>query len=293
MTKFASRKHKNIEIGPISSHPLKTSRATVQLYDSGSEKPCVIFVPDGPNVIANYERLIGLLKDNFRVVCFDMPGFGYSTPAHDYDHSLDQGAATVISVMDELKIRSATLAFSCANGFYALRVAQLAPDRISRLILSQTPSLEAMHAWSKRNIPYVMHLPVFGQAVAWAVRQKAANSWYARALPKDTDIDAFKNPAMHALAHGGCFCLAGVVQGLGREDVNFGGGISTPCTILWGSLDRSHKLTDPKSILELVPHAEVIRFEASGHFPDIEQPERFMQVLVERAKIDALPSEKC
>ena len=238
LAKLAARRRDGRDTGVVPSRQVVTSRATVQLYDSASNKPCVVFVPDGPNVIANYEELIRLLEDRFRVVCFDMPGFGYSIPAAGYDHSLDQGAATVIAVMDELKIATATLAFSCANGFYAIRVAQLAPHRVSRLLLSQTPSLAAMHAWSKRVVPYVLHLPVLGQLAAWAARRKAANGWYHLALPKGSDTKAFKQPAMHALDHGGCFCLAGVVQGLAREDGNALQGISTPCTILWGPLDR-------------------------------------------------------
>ncbi len=286
LAKLAARRRESVDTERVPSRPLTTSRATVQLYDSGSDKPCIVLVPDGPNVIANYENLIELLKYRFRVVCFDMPGFGYSVPAPGYDHSLDQGAATVIAVLDKLRISSATLAFSCANGFYALRVAQLAPDRVSRLLLSQTPSLAAMHAWSRRVIPRVLHLPVLGQAVAWAVRRKVASNWYRLALPKGSDTSAFQRPAMHALACGGCFCLAGVAQGLAREDVNSLRGISTPCTVLWGSLDRSHRLTDPESFLELVPHAEIIHFENCGHFPDIEQPERFGRILVERAKTD-------
>jgi pimeloyl-ACP methyl ester carboxylesterase len=31
-----------------------------------------------------------------------------------------------------------------------------------------------------------------------------------------------------------------------------------------------------------VPHAEIIQFQDCGHFPDLEQPERFAQVLFER-----------
>jgi len=33
------------------------------------------------------------------------------------------------------------------------------------------------------------------------------------------------------------------------------------------------------SFLELVPKAEVVRFEDCGHFPDLEQPERFADLL--------------
>ena len=87
-----------------------------RVFDSESAKPCVVFVPDGPNVIEHYEAVFALLSPRRRVVCFDMPDFGFSLPTPTYAHSLDQGANAVIGVLDALEIERATLAFSCANG---------------------------------------------------------------------------------------------------------------------------------------------------------------------------------
>jgi pimeloyl-ACP methyl ester carboxylesterase len=240
-------------------------------------------VPDGPNIIEHYKALIGLLSGKLRVVCFDMPGFGHSHPRHFYTHSLDQGAHAVLGVLDCLGIKSATLAFSCANGFYALRAAKLAPQRISHMVLSQTPSLAAMHAWSNRVIPQPLHIPVIGQMAAWMFRRKAAASWYNMALPRTTDPQPFREPALAALSNGSCFCLAGVVQGLARERTASLAGVTVPCTMVWGELDRSHRGTDPRSLRDCVPQAEIIHFPDCGHFPDIEQPERFAKLLVELA----------
>jgi pimeloyl-ACP methyl ester carboxylesterase len=58
----------------------------------------------------------------------------------------------VLGVMDALQIEQATLAFGCANGFYAMRAAQMAPQRITRLVLAQTPSLAAMHGCTARVV---------------------------------------------------------------------------------------------------------------------------------------------
>ena len=108
-------------------HTLMTAVGAVRVFDTQSSEPCVVFVPDGPNVIEHYAALFNLLSQQLRVVCFDMPGFGFSLPEPTYTHSLDQGARAVIGVLDALDIERATLAFSCANGFYALRAAQLSP----------------------------------------------------------------------------------------------------------------------------------------------------------------------
>lgn len=258
---------------------IETGQGTVRALDTAAGQPCVIFVPDGPNVIEHYGRLIQLLRDDFRVVCFDMPGFGFSMPDSAYRHSLEQGAQTVLEVMDALAIPSATLAFSCANGLYALRTARIAPDRVDSLFLTQTPSLPAMHAWARRMIPWPLHVPVLGQSLAWLLRKKLAHGWYQTALPKGTDRAPFRRIAGEAFASGGCFCLASVVQGLVKEQAAAVNGVAIPCTMLWGSLDKSHRQTVPESLLDCVPHAEIIRFNECGHFPDIEQPERYAQSL--------------
>jgi pimeloyl-ACP methyl ester carboxylesterase len=259
---------------------VQTSAGVVRVFDSGGEKPCVVMAPDGPNVIEHYQRLLALLTPQVRVVCFDMPGFGFSAPSSNYDHSLDQGARVIIELLDQLNVPEATLAMSCANGLYALRVARLVPHRVTRLVLSQTPSMHAMHRWTDRVVPKLLKLPLLGQVVSRLLRQKMAASWYRLALPKSTDATPFQQTSHQALRCGSCFSLAGVVQGLLRESVDATLGTHTPCTALWGAQDRSHRLTEPQAILRDVPQAEVIVFDDCGHFPDLENPQRFAQTLL-------------
>jgi pimeloyl-ACP methyl ester carboxylesterase len=286
LAQFAARTARHAD-SSAATRRIRTERGQVMLFDSGGDKPCVVFVPDGPNLISHYEKLTQRLDETFRVVCFDMPGFGYSIPSGKYDHSLDHGAAAVLAVLDALDIEKAILAFSCANGFYAIRVAQIAPNRVVRLVLSQTPSLAAMHSWSNRVVPRVLHVPVVGQFFGWLFRHKAADSWYKVALPKGTEPTEFRVPALRALSCGACFSLAGVVQGLGKEDPSAIRGVNTKCTMFWGCLDRSHSQTDPNSLKDLLPHAEVVRFESAGHFPDLEESDRFADFLLEQVRADA------
>jgi pimeloyl-ACP methyl ester carboxylesterase len=263
----------------LATQSIVTTAGLVCAYDSQGDKPCVIFVPDGPNVLLHYRKLVELLSDRLRVVCFDMPGFGRSIPSMTYSHSLDHGAATVLAVMDALKIETATLAFSCANGLYALRVAEIAPHRISQLVLSQTPTLAAMHAWVDRIIPWPIPVPVLGQLIGWILKYKTSLPWYPKALPRGTDPTPFVETTRHALHCGGCYSLAGVVQGLMAESPESLRGVRTPCTVIWGVSDRSHAVTLPDSLLECVPHAQIVRFEDCGHFPELEQPQRFADLL--------------
>lgn len=278
LASFAARGH----AFPADQHTryVETAAGRLRVFDSGGVLPPVLFVPDGPNVIEHYEPLFALLTPHLRLVCFDMPGFGFSLPSAQYTHALDQGAATVIAVLDALKIERATLAFSCGNGFYALRTAKLAPQRIASLFLSQTPSLAAMRRWTDRIVPGLLRVPVLGQLTFWLTRKRAAHGWYDTALPRSTDREPFRAPARRALSCGACFSLAGVVQGLLRAREADIDGVTAPCTQVWGARDHSHKHTLAASLLDCVPHAELVQFDDCGHFPDLEHPARYAPLLI-------------
>jgi pimeloyl-ACP methyl ester carboxylesterase len=233
-------------------------------------------VPDGPCVIEHYAELIRLLSPNFRVVCFDLPGFGFSYPALKYDFSVVQTAEVVIEVMDLLGINDASLSFTCANGFVALRLAKVYPQRVSCLVLGQTPSFQAMRQWDKRIIPRILHIPYVGQAIVTGFSRKFSSGWYKNALPKNSKHRAkFIGFADQALQAGGCFCLASLVQGLDCTQHNDICGISAPTLLIYGSKDPSHRHTNFSSLRDHAPQAEIVTFQRCGHFPDLEQPQDY------------------
>lgn len=258
---------------------LDTAIGRIRVRDTGGNKPALLMTPDGPCVIEHHAELIDTLASDFRVICFDQPGFGYSYPRFGYAHRLEQGAQAILAVMDALDVQRATLSLSCANGFYALAAAKLAPARFDRLVLAQTPSLDAMQRWVKRVIPRPLLVPVVGQALVRSRVRKTASGWFDIAVPRGADPAPMKRVTDAALHDGACFCLAGVCQGLVASDASLVAGVTAPVVLAWGDADRSHRHTPPESLQSLVPHAELHRFEGCGHFPNLEQPARFAALL--------------
>jgi len=280
LTRLTAARCEPARDGLLPTRRVRTFAGDVRVFDSGTTGPCLVLAPDGPNVIEHYEQLIALLVPRLRVVCFDFPGFGHSLPSSAYTHSLDDGARVVFALLDALGITRAALAFSCANGFYALRAAQLAPQRVTRLVLAQTPSVAAMRAWKRRIIPWPLTVPLLGQAAIWLTRERSAHGWYDSALPMHAPREPFRRTARHAFARGACWCLAGITQGLAREPVDRLHHITTPCTMIWGARDRSHHHTDPDSLCDLAPDAEILRFSECGHFPELEAPDRYARLVI-------------
>jgi pimeloyl-ACP methyl ester carboxylesterase len=252
-----------------------TQAGVLRVLDTGGHKYPLLIVPDGPCVIEHYADLIDLLAPDFRVVCFDLPGFGFSYPALNYDFTVTQTAEVVVELMDLLKIEYAAIAFTCANGFFALRLAKIYPHRVSHLVLGQTPSFQSMRQWNER-IPKIFHVPIVGQLLVAGIARKLSAKWYATALPRDSKQQSqFVECADRSLKSGGCFCLASLVQGLSRTQDSEIDKISTPTLSIYGNKDRSHRHTDFTSLRDLVPNAEIIQFPGCGHFPDLERPQEY------------------
>ncbi|HEY1077463.1 MAG TPA: alpha/beta hydrolase [Fontimonas sp.] len=263
---------------PEGTRMFATKFGRIRVLDTGGKGPAVVMVPDGPNLIEHHLPVIEALRAHARVICFDLPGFGHSQPAAAYRHRLEDGVAVILAVMDALQVREAALHFSCSNGLYAIAAAKHAPQRIRRLLLCQTPSMQAMREWIPRNVPKPLQVPVVGQLLMRGARRKFAKVWYDIALPEPQARPAFLKMADHALTHGGCFCLASVVQGLSGAQERELDGIKQPVTMLWGDRDRSHRRTRADSLLDLVPQAQIVHFPECGHFPDLEQPQRYVDI---------------
>jgi len=261
---------------------LQTDFGTIRILDTGNNKPVIVNVPDGPNVIEHQLGLINSLSQNFRIICFEFPGIGFSHPNSKFDYSFDKASKLVINVLDILKVNRATLAFSCSNGFYAIKTAQEFPDRIKRLFLSQTPSTHAMDKWTNDSIPTVLKYPVIGQIANSFFEKKFAKIWYKYALPKSTDKTEYRDTAISALEKGGCFCLSSLVQGLEKEINKTLYIHNIPTTLIWGSQDYTHRNTDRNSILEHIPNCEIIEFKNCGHFPELEETEKYVSLIHEK-----------
>ncbi len=261
---------------------IDTDAGKVRVRDTGGHKPVLLMVPDGPCVIEHFNTLISETRDNFRVVCFDMIGFGFSYPKLSYDFSINKSVCNIIHIMDALGIDRATLSFTCINGHIAIAVAKKYPERVVRLVLGQTPSIDVMqYQWVNYNIPNIFKVPYLGQLINVATSKKITSIWYEKmSLPKESPHkEGFTACALKTLDTGGCNCLASLVQGMMRADGSELNNIEVPATMVWGNQDRSHRHTDFASIREHLPMCEIVEFDNCGHYPNLEQPKVFSELL--------------
>lgn len=274
----------------FSSRWLKLERGKIRYIRTGNRqaKDTVILMPDPPNTIEHMEELISFLEPRFQVIAFEGLGFGYSTAAFSFDFSLEHNADVIVELLEKLNISRAILALTCVAALPGLIVANKHPEIISGLVLGQTPTLEDAKTWAKRvDFKGVIGTPFAGQILLKLMKSRLADIWYKNALPKGRDRSTYVHKTLKSFRNGARFSLASGLQSLIRDNT-----MPSELTakqnaiILWGSLDRSHKRTNKKLILDLLPNGKIIELKNCGHFPDLEEPETFAKAIYEVANIN-------
>lgn len=117
---------------------IKVNNITLSYNDEGSDKaPVIIFIHGFPLDKSMWEGQEKALKDNYRVIAYDIRGHG-NTEVGTVDFSIDLFVKDLLSFMDALKIEKSIICGLSMGGYIALNAIEKHPERFTALILSDT-----------------------------------------------------------------------------------------------------------------------------------------------------------
>lgn len=251
--------------------------------DPGAGLQTLVVVPDPPNVIEHLLPLIAEFSKHVRVVAFELPGFGYSYPDAGFKFDISSQTTTFEALFRYLNINNAVLDISCLGAYVGINFAHAYPERVHRLMLQQVPNFKEAQIWAQRaDLWGLIRTPWIGQLFMRYLHKVVANHWYHSALPATHDEEKyqyFARPAIDALTHGGCFCLADAYQTLLAKSQFTLPVLKQEISIIWGGADKTHALTSRASLLKDLPKACFHEFSNCGHFPSLEAPELYYPFL--------------
>jgi pimeloyl-ACP methyl ester carboxylesterase len=249
-------------------------------YQIAGEGPNLVIACDPPSTLASYQILLATLANDFRVIVFEQPGFGFSYPKNNFDFSFDSYKKLISGFLDRLNLNKYILSLPCVAGFSAIEIANLNPDIITHIVLIQTPSWKGIKAWAiGRDSKRILQKPIIGQLALMALKKKRVGDWYSSVIANPNNSKAFSSDTLGQFNHGACFCLASAFQQyiFSADPVLITP--SQPTLSVWGGNDESHSFTDIKGIKTLIPHAICVTFDDCGHSPEIENPIKFSNLL--------------
>ena len=266
-----------------------------QLTIQGIRTPCliggkerteaVLFLHGNPGSGNDWETFLPSLSDFTYVVAPDMPGFGRAEKPDNFNYSIDGYKNHTELLLDKLKIEKVHLVLHDFGGAWGLAWATEHPHRVASITLINVGLLRN-YRW--HFFARLWRMPVVGELVMripnrliFRTGLKIGNP---RGLPKpyiDELINNFDRETKRAVLR---LYRATDVQKINKELVDRTISSLLPldidCLVIWGKHDVYVPSKYAAAQKEAFPNAEIIYFEDSGHWPFIDNPGRFNEVLV-------------
>ena len=239
--------------------------------DEGAGPP-VVLLHGTSSSVQTWDPWAAAMRDSFRVVRFDLPGFGLTGAAVTRDYSMPAYVRFVSAVLDSLRVGPAIVAGNSLGGEIAWALASREPARVRRLVLIDPAGLPTGRG---APLPFTLaQLPLVGPVLSrvtprWIVRRSLLEVYADDAKVTDTLIDrvwlmarrpgsrqAFVDRARTPRANDGA--------GLER--------IAAPTLVLWGKEDAWIPATLAPEFARRIPNAESVVMARVGHLPQEEAP---------------------
>ena len=125
------------DLYPFASHFEDINGSRVHYLDEGAGPP-LILLHGNPTWSFLYRDVIAGLRDRYRCIAVDYPGFGLSRAAPGYGYTPAEHAQAVEDLIVRLDLRGATLMMQDWGGPIGFAVATRHPDRFSAFVLGNT-----------------------------------------------------------------------------------------------------------------------------------------------------------
>ncbi len=249
------------------------ARIRLRVRESGRrDSPVVILLHGFGASLETWEAWAKCLSADYRVVRFDLPGFGLTGPDPTGDYSDRRALDVLTALMDQLGVKRASLGGNSLGGRIAWKFAAAYPGRLDKLILISPDGFASpgLQYGKKPNLPFLVRLLPYILPKA-LVRSSLAPAYgdpknlTAGSLTRYRDLMLAPGVRDAMVARMGQIMLEDPVPLLRR--------IEAPTLILWGKADAMIPFSNAADYVRHIPHVTLIALPEVGHVPFEEAPE--------------------
>ena len=220
-----------------------------------------------------WEKWIDILSPGYRVISFDLPGFGLTGPDPNHNYQISRYTAILDSLMVKLKVDSFHIAGNSLGGLVAWRYTSQFPQKILTLNLIDAAGLPQ----PGKKPPFIFQLAKL--PVLSTLMQKVT----PKSIIENSMLDVYKNDHLVteklidryfelSLREGNRTAFVKRMSQLNEKlDINDLKNITAPVLIQWGKDDRWIPLAKGHEFKKIIPKAE-LKIYNSGHVPMEENP---------------------
>jgi pimeloyl-ACP methyl ester carboxylesterase len=232
---------------------------TTAYVDEGSGDPVVLLHGWGGQAASMMPLIVGL-RGKYRVLAFDLPGFGGSSPP-PIPWGTPEYAAFVEEAVASLGITRATYIGHSFGGRIATWLAAHVPEAVQALVLIDTAGIRPPATFRRRmrqlfykTAKTLLRLPILG-AEGPALRERLAMRFGSADYRAMTGV-----------------MRASMVKTVGLDLTACLEAVSAPTLLLWGEKDTETPIADGRKMERLIRGSRLIAIAGAGHFSYLDSP---------------------
>lgn len=261
--------------------------------------PLVILHGGPSGNVWNFERTIGPALERFStVVYFEQRGSGRSAPpARREDYSLPLLVSDVDALRRHLGVERVSLLGFSFGAELALEYALAHPEAVERLVLQAPPmgpperqdviqlyGFESIATGDTREaLRALLREPGTPGERLEKVWSRVDSATVDRFLFENADVARLNREMWNqsGLKNTGDMARALAAQRNSEPLALRARAITAPTLVLVGLYDRNVGVDPARDLVRVLPHARLVLFERSAHFPDMEEPARYASTVRE------------
>jgi pimeloyl-ACP methyl ester carboxylesterase len=259
-------------------------------YRSAGSGPAIVLVHGITSTSATWERVMPYLATRFTVIAPDLLGHGQSAKPRG-DYSLGAYASGLRDLMVTLGHERATFVGHSLGGGVVMQLAYQFPERCERLVLVDSGGLgrevnillrAATLSLSELVLPLLASARILdaGRGVSRLLGRVGVRAGTDMAELAKGHASLGDAEARAAFVH----TLRTIVEP-GGQRVNASDRLylaqHVPFLLVWGERDPIIPVEHGYMAHELVPSSRLEVFEDAGHFPHVDDPQRFLDVVLD------------
>ncbi|MFI9531616.1 alpha/beta fold hydrolase [Nocardia fusca] len=272
------------DLFPFESRFVDIDGHTVHYIDEGSG-PALLFLHGNPTWSFLFREVILGLREDFRCIALDYPGFGLSTPKPGYRYLPEEHTDVVTEFVDTLGLEEVTLVGQDWGGLIGLATAQRRPDTFDRLVLANT------WAWPVNGD---LHFEAFSRIIGGPVMRflirrinLLVNAFiptgHRRRKPTAAEMHHYRQALDTSERRQASAVLPGRVLAGRNFFIEVEAGLADlaqlPTLIVWGDADIAFRPQERERLEATFPDHKTVIIEGAGTYVESDAPEEFVAAI--------------